>query len=69
MAKSLKEINQMEYSKKAREKYDAKNFKHQTVKFKISEIEVIDKYCADNNIPKNRLLREAVMQYIGQPIS
>lgn len=68
MAKSLKERNQMECNKRAREKYDAKAFKYQSVKFKVSEIEAIDKYCEENGIAKNTLLRKAIMEYIGQPI-
>ena len=68
MAKSLKERNQMECNKKARAKYDAKAFKYQHVKFKVSEIEAIDKYCTDNNIAKNTLIRKAIMEYIGQTI-
>lgn len=67
MAKSAKEINQMEYNKKAREKYSEKNFRYQTVKFKIYEITYINDYCKKNNIPKNTLLRQAVMEYIGRP--
>lgn len=68
MAKTLKERNQMECNKKAREKYDAKAFRYQTVKMKVSEFEDVDRYCAEHNIPKNTLLRKAIMQYIGKPI-
>lgn len=68
MAKTLKEKNQMECNKKAREKYDAKAFRYQSVKLKVSELEYINSYCDENNIPKNTLLRKAIMQYIGKPI-
>lgn len=68
MAKSLKEKNQMECNKKAREKYSEKNFRYQTVKFKVSEITDIDSYCKENKIPKNTLLRKAIMSYIGKPL-
>ena len=67
MAKNT-EKNQMEYNKKARKEYNKKNFKYQSVCFKIAEVEEIEAYCKDNNIPKNTLLRRAVMEYIGQPI-
>lgn len=68
MAKTSKEKNQMECNKRAREKYSKKAFRYQSVKLKVSEQEAIDKYCEDNNIPKNTLLRKAIMEYIGQPL-
>lgn len=68
MAKTLKEINQMESNKKARKKYKEKNFKYQSIMFKITELEDIEAYCKENNIPKNTLLRKAIMEYIGKPI-
>ena len=67
MAKNT-EKNQLESNKQARKKYNEKNFKYQTVCFKITELEEIDRYCKENKIPKNTLLRQAVMQYIGKPI-
>ena len=67
MAKTTREKNQMECNKEARKKYNKKNFKYQTVSFKITELEDIEKYCEENNVPKNTLLRKAVMQYIGKP--
>lgn len=66
MAKSLAEKNRMECNREARKKYNQKNFKYQTVCFKISELEDIETYCKENNLPKNTLLRKAVMQYIGK---
>lgn len=66
MAKTLKERNQMECNKEARKRYKEKHFKYQTVCFKIEEINCIDSYCAENNIPKNTLLRESAMRYIGK---
>lgn len=68
MAKSLKERNQMECNKKARAKYDAKAFKYYSVKFKTSEMELIEKYCEENSIAKNTLFRKAIMEYIGQSV-
>lgn len=68
MVKSLKEKNQMECNKLARKKYKEKNFKYQSVCFKIQELEDIEAYCKENNIPKNTLLRKAIMEYIGKPI-
>lgn len=46
--------------------YEKKNFKYQNVCFKLSEMEEIETYCAENKIPKNTLIRQAVMQYIGK---
>lgn len=66
MSKTLKERNQMECNKKARKEYNKKNYKNQTVTFKISEMENIEAYCGENNIPKNTLIRNAVMLYIGK---
>ena len=68
MAKTLKEKNQMECNKEARKRYKEKNFKYQSVCFKITELKEIDEYCATYGIPKNTLLREAAMQYIGKSI-
>ncbi len=68
MAKTIREKNQMECNKEARKRYDKKNFKYQTVSFKVAELEEIEAYCKENNIPKNTLLRQAAMQYIGKPI-
>ena len=68
MAKTLAEKNRMECNKKARKRYNDKNFKYQTVCFKIEEIEEINAYCDRNNIPKNTFFREACMQYMGKSI-
>lgn len=67
MAKNT-EKNQKECNKKARKKYTEKNFKYQSVCFKVAELEAINKYCEDMGIAKNTLLRQAVMEYIGKPI-
>ena len=58
----------MECNKLARKKYKEKNFKYQSVCFKIQELEDIEAYCKKNDIPKNTLLRTAIMEYIGKPI-
>lgn len=68
MAKTVKEKNQMECNKKARKEYEKRNYKRQTVLFKITELEDIELYCKENNIAKNTLLRSAAMKYIGKPI-
>lgn len=67
MAKNTRK-NQAEYNKEARKKYNAKNFKYQTVCMKITELEDIEAYCKENGIPKNTLFRKAVMEYIGKGI-
>ena len=66
MAKNT-DKNRLEANKQARKKYDAKNFKYQTVLFKITELEDIETFCKENNIPKNTLIRQACMQRIGKP--
>ena len=68
MSKTLQEKNRMECNEKARKRYNDKNFKYQTVCFKIEEIEEINAYCDRNNIPKNTFFREACMQYMGKSI-
>ena len=67
MAKTLAEKNRMECNVEARKRYTKKNFKYQSVCFKISEMEDIEEYCKENNIAKNTLLRKAAMKYIGKP--
>ena len=66
MTKSLREKNQMECNKQARKRYKEKNFKYQTVCFKIKELEDIEAYCTKHNIPKNTFFREAAMAAIGK---
>lgn len=60
--------NQLPCNKKARQAYKEKNFKYQTVCFKISELEAINLYCMENNIPKNTFFREACMTAIGKSL-
>lgn len=66
MAKNT-EKNKLECNVKARKKYKEKNFKYQTVCFKVEEIEAINAYCKDNDVAKNTLLRMAVMDMVGKP--
>lgn len=66
MAKNTNK-NKLECNVEARKRYKEKNFKYQTVCFKIEELEDINAYCAENNIPKNTLLRKAAMDAIGKP--
>lgn len=68
MAKTIREKNQMECNKKARKEYEKKNYKRQTVLFKITELEDIEAYCEGKNIPKNTFFREACMNAIGKSI-
>ena len=56
--------NQKDYNKRARKKYDSANYKHYSIKFKVSEMEEIEKYCKENNIPKNTFFRQVVMDAI-----
>lgn len=58
--------NALPCNKEARKRYTKTNFKYQSVCFKITELEAIETYCKSNGIPKNTLLREAAMQYIGE---
>lgn len=66
MAKNT-EKNSLPVNKAARKKYDKKHFKYQTVSFKIEELEDIESYCKEHDIPKNTLIRQACMQRIGKP--
>lgn len=59
-----REKNAMPCNKKARKEYEKRNYKRQTVLFKITELEEIDRYCTKNNIPKNTFFREACMEAI-----
>lgn len=68
MAKTTREKNQMDCNKRARKRYKEKNFKYQTVCFKITELEEIEAYCTENNIPKNTFFRQVAMAAIGKPI-
>lgn len=52
--------------KTKRSLYEKKNFKYQNVCFKLSEMEEIETFCKENGIPKNTLIREAVMKFIGK---
>lgn len=67
MAKNTQK-NQLESNRKARKKYTEKNFKYQTVCFKIEEIEEINAYCEKYGIAKNTFFREACMDAIGKSI-
>lgn len=68
MAKNTQK-NQLSCNKEARQRYKERNFKYQTVCFKIEELEAINLYCMENNIPKNTFFREACMDAIGKTIS
>jgi hypothetical protein len=66
MAKNT-EKNRLACNVEARKKHKEKNYKYQSVLFKISELEDINAYCKEHGIPKNTLLRQAAMQRIGKP--
>ncbi|MBO5828898.1 MAG: hypothetical protein J6R59_10675 [Paludibacteraceae bacterium] len=67
MAKNTQK-NQLESNKKARKKYTEKNFKYQSICFKIEEIEAINAYCENHGIAKNTFFREVCMNAIGKTI-
>lgn len=69
MVKTLSEKNRMECNKRARKKYAEKNFKYQSICFKIEELEEINAYCTKYDIPKNTFFREACMNAIGKSIN
>ena len=48
--------------------YTLENLIRGKAKFKKSEMDAINSYCITNDIPKNTLLRMAIMEYIGNPI-
>ena len=51
MAKTLKEKNAMQFNKDARKRYTEKNLKYRTDCMKKTEIEEVEAYCEENNIP------------------
>jgi len=54
-----------EYNKK---EYEKKNFKYQNVCFKVEEMDEIEEFCKLWGMPKNTLIRSAVMEYIRKPV-
>ena len=68
MVKTLAEKNRMECNKKARKRYNQKNFKYQSICFKIEVLEEINAYCEKHGIPKNTFFRETCMGAIGKTI-
>lgn len=65
---TTKEKNAMPCNRRARKEYEKRNYKRQTVLFKIEELEEIYSYCAKNNIPKNTFFRDACMTAAGKSI-
>ena len=61
--------NSLPYNKQARKEYEKRNYKRWTVLFKIAEMEDINLYCERHGVPKNTLLRRAIMDYIGKSIA
>ena len=68
MTMTTKEKNALPCNKKARKEYEKRNYKRQTILFKIAELEDINAYCSENNIPKNTFFRNVCMEAIGKPI-
>lgn len=68
MTMTTKEKNALPCNKKARKEYEKRNYKRQTILFKIAELEDINAYCLENNIPKNTFFRNVCMEAIGKPI-
>lgn len=64
MAKNT-EKNAKDYNKAARDKYNKKNYKIIAAQFKLDEVEKIDKYCEDNDITKNKLVHDSVMNVVN----
>ena len=54
--------------KRADKKYHEKTYKTFTVNAKISEYAIIEKYCNDNNISKNKFLLSAAAYIIDHDI-
>lgn len=69
MTLTTREKNQLPCNKEARKRYKENHCKYQTVCFKITELEAINAYCTENNIPKNTFFRAVCMEAIGQPIA
>ena len=67
MAKNTRK-NQLECNKEARKRYKERNFKYQSICFKKEELEEIEKYCAEHDLPKNTFFRETCMNAIGKSI-
>ena len=65
---TTKEKNAMECNRRARKEYEKRNYKRQTILFKIEELEAINAYCAENKIPKNTFYRAVCMEAIGKSI-
>ena len=68
MVKTIREKNQLECNKRARKEYEKRNYKRQTIVFKITELEDIEAYCEKHGIPKNTFFREACMNAIGKSV-
>lgn len=57
-----------EAQKRADKKYKEKTYKTFSVNARITEYEIIDKFCTDNNISKNQLLLKSAMYCISHKI-
>ena len=57
-----------EAQKRADKKYKEKTYKTFSVNARISDYEIIDKFCTDNNISKNQLLLKSAMYFISHKI-
>ena len=57
-----------EAQKRADKKYKEKTYKTFSVNARISDYEIIDKFCTDNNISKNQLLLKSALHCISHKI-
>lgn len=55
--------------KRADKKYKAKTYKTFSINAKIAEYEIIENFCNDNNISKNKLLLKSALYCIDNKIS
>ena len=47
-------------------KYDQKNFKYYSIKFKKEEYEKLVQYCTENGLPINGFMRDVIMKAIDE---
>ena len=57
-----------EDQKRDDEKYKEKTYKTFSVNARISDYEIIEKFCTDNNISKNQLLLKSALYCISHKI-
>lgn len=65
---TTREKNQLPCNKAARKRYKETHCKYQTVCFKIPELDAINSYCAENNIPKNTFSAQSAWKLSESPL-